>query len=227
MSVRSANGFRGRRRDPDHMTFAAITDVPTPTNEPVREYAPGSPERDGLVAEVAALNAAEPIDLPHVIAGWHAMGDGERIDVVQPHRHRAVLGTLTNARPRPRRRRQSMRPSSREEGMGRNPVRRAGGGLPSCRRSARRAVAAPKLAAATMLGQSKSVYQAEIDSSCELADFWRFNVAFARQLMAQQPDQLAQGCGTAPTTGRSRASSTPSRRSTSPPSRAICRRRPR
>ena len=50
----------------------------------------------GCVAELAAL-ADHPIDLPHVIGGKHRMGDGERIDVVQPHRHAATLGTLTNA----------------------------------------------------------------------------------------------------------------------------------
>ena len=74
----------------------AITQVPLPANEPVRDYAPHSPERTRLNAELAALND-QPIDLPHVIGGSHRMGDGERIDVVQPHRHAAKLGTLTNA----------------------------------------------------------------------------------------------------------------------------------
>src|ERR1700733_9939928 len=83
--------------DPDHMSaFSAITDVPAPTNEPVHEYAPGSPERARLITELDDQNAAGPIDLPHVIAGRHAMGSGDRIDVVQPPRHSAVLGTLTN-----------------------------------------------------------------------------------------------------------------------------------
>ena len=74
----------------------AITQVPTPANEPVHDYAPQSPERTRLRAELSAL-ADHPIDLPHVIGGNHRMGDGERIDVVQPHRHAATLGTLTNA----------------------------------------------------------------------------------------------------------------------------------
>ena len=74
----------------------AITRVPTPANEPVHNYAPQSSERTRLHAELAAL-ADHPIDLPHVIDGRHRMGDGERIDVVQPHRHAATLGTLTNA----------------------------------------------------------------------------------------------------------------------------------
>ena len=74
----------------------AITQVPMPTNEPVHDYAPQSPERTRLLAQLAAL-ADNPIDLPHVIGDKHRMGDGERIDVVRPHRHAAKLGTLTNA----------------------------------------------------------------------------------------------------------------------------------
>ncbi len=74
----------------------AITQVPMPVNEPIHDYAPQSPERARLRAELASL-ADHPIDLPHVIGGKHRMGDGERIDVVQPHRHAATLGTLTNA----------------------------------------------------------------------------------------------------------------------------------
>lgn len=74
----------------------AITQVPVPANEPVHDYAPKSPERTRLRTELASL-ADHPIDLPHVIGGRHRMGDGERIDVVQPHRHAARLGTLTNA----------------------------------------------------------------------------------------------------------------------------------
>jgi 1-pyrroline-5-carboxylate dehydrogenase len=66
-----------------------------------------------------------------------------------------------------------------------------------------------------MLGQSKTCYQAEIDAACELADFWRFNVAFAKQIHAEQPVS-SPACGTGRTTGRSRASSTRSPRSTSP-----------
>jgi len=74
----------------------AITQVPMPANEPVHDYAPQSAERTRLLAELAAL-ADNPIDLPHVIGGIHRMGVGERIDVVQPHRHAARLGTFTNA----------------------------------------------------------------------------------------------------------------------------------
>src|SRR4051794_4846398 len=74
----------------------AITDVPLPTNEPVHDYAPGSGERTRLTEALHTV-APDPIDLPHVIGGDRRMGDGDRVDVVQPHRHSARLGTFTNA----------------------------------------------------------------------------------------------------------------------------------
>ncbi len=79
------------------------------------------------------------------------------------------------------------------------------------------------LNAATMLNQSKTVYQAEIDAACELIDFWRFNVAFARRTSCASSRSRRRRCGTRPTTGRSKASSTRCRRSTSPPSAATSR----
>ncbi len=162
----------------------AITDVPLPTNEPVRDYAPQSPERARLTVALADL-ADAAIDLPHVIGGKHAMGDGARIDVVAPHRHASVLGTLTNAE-------HADAAAAVEAAVA---AKAAWAATPFDERAAvflRAAdlLAGPwreKIAAATMLGQSKTAYQAEIDASCELADFWRFNVAFARQIMAQQP----------------------------------------
>lgn len=162
----------------------AITDVPVPANEPVHDYTPDSPERARLCAALGAL-ADHPIDLPHVIAGTHRMGDGERIDVVQPHRHAATLGTLTNAT-------HTDAAAAVEAAMA---AKNSWAATPFDERAAvflRAAdmLAGPwreKIAAATMLGQSKTAYQAEIDAPCELIDFWRFNVAFARQILAQQP----------------------------------------
>jgi 1-pyrroline-5-carboxylate dehydrogenase len=164
--------------------IAAITDVPAPVNEPVHEYAPGSPERARLITALDAL-VGDVIDLPHVIGGAHTMGAGERIDVVQPHRHSAVLGTLTNAG-------HAEAAAAVDAAVA---AKDAWAATPFDERAAvflRAAdlLAGPwreKIAAATMLGQSKSAYQAEIDASCELVDFWRFNVAFARQIMAEQP----------------------------------------
>jgi 1-pyrroline-5-carboxylate dehydrogenase len=162
----------------------AITDVPLPANEPVHEYAPGAPERTRLIEQLDAL-ADNPIDLPHVIAGEHRMGDGDRIDVVQPHRHAAVLGTLTNA-------------GHADAAAAIDAAARAKPQWEATPFDERAAIflraadllAGPwreKLCAATMLGQSKSAYQAEIDAACELIDFWRFNVGFARRILAEQP----------------------------------------
>ena len=162
----------------------AITDVPLPANEPIHEYAPHSPERTRLTEALKTLSA-EPIDLPHVIGGKHVMGGGQRIDVVQPHNHRAVLGTLTNAGHAEATAAVEAATSAKADWAA----------LPFDERAAvilRAAdlLAGPwreKMAAATMLGQSKTAYQAEIDTPCELIDFWRFNVEFARQILAQQP----------------------------------------
>jgi 1-pyrroline-5-carboxylate dehydrogenase len=162
----------------------AITDVPSPANEPIHDYAPNSPERARLQNELAAL-AGNPIELPHVIGGTHRMGDGERINVVQPHRHAATLGTLTNAQP-------ADAVAAVDAAMA---ARTHWAATPFDERAAiflraAELLAGPwreKIAAATMLGQSKTAYQAEIDAPCELADFWRFNVGFARQILEQQP----------------------------------------
>ncbi|MGA5542811.1 L-glutamate gamma-semialdehyde dehydrogenase [Mycobacterium sp. NPDC051198] len=162
----------------------AITDVPSPANEPVHDYAPRSGERARLATALGELTGA-PIDLPHVIGGKHIMGGGARIDVVQPHRHRATLGTLTNAE-------HADASAAIEAALA---AKADWARMPFDERAAVFLRAADllsgpwreKIAAATMLGQSKTAYQAEIDAPCELIDFWRFNVEFARQILAQQP----------------------------------------
>lgn len=162
----------------------ARTQVPMPVNEPVSDYAPNSPERARLSAALHELTA-EPIELPHVIGGQRRMGSGERHNVVAPHRHSVVLGTLTNAG-------HSEAQAAVEAAMA---AKQQWAATPFDERAAvflRAAdlLAGPwreKIAAATMLGQSKSAYQAEIDAPCELIDFWRFNVAFAREILAEQP----------------------------------------
>jgi 1-pyrroline-5-carboxylate dehydrogenase len=162
----------------------AVTEVPAPANEPVFEYAPNSPERARLVTALTEL-ADDPIDLPHVIGGTHRMGGGERIDVVQPHRHAATLGTLTNAEHSDATAAVDAAMAAKDEWANTPFDERAAVFL-----RAADLLAGPwreKLCAATMLGQSKSAYQAEIDAACELIDFWRFNVGFAREIMAQQP----------------------------------------
>jgi 1-pyrroline-5-carboxylate dehydrogenase len=168
----------------------AVTRVPAPVNEPVLDYAPGSPERAQVEQALAAL-AGERIDLPSTIGGRRVMGAGKKRDVVQPHARRHVLGTLRNA--------------TADDALAAIAAARAA--APGWRelsvddRAAIFLKAADLLAgpwrqtlnAATMLGQSKTVYQAEIDAACELIDFWRFNVHFAREVIAEQP--MANACG--------------------------------
>ncbi|MBB6173483.1 1-pyrroline-5-carboxylate dehydrogenase [Nocardiopsis mwathae] len=162
----------------------AITNVPTPVNEPVLTYAPGSPERAELERKLAELGK-EPVELPMTIGGERRMGGGERIDVVRPHDHARVLGTTANA----------THDDARAAIAAAKKAAPAWRDLPFDERAAIILRAADLLAgpwrqtlnAATMLGQSKTAIQAEIDSACELIDFWRFNVAYARRLMAEQP----------------------------------------
>ncbi|WFE24885.1 L-glutamate gamma-semialdehyde dehydrogenase [Solwaraspora sp. WMMD791] len=167
----------------------AVTTTPAPRNEPIRDYAPGSPDQVGLSRRLAELSDAR-IDLPMTIGGRQRMAAGAPIDVVMPHRHRHVLGVTGNAEP-----------ADAEAAVA--AARQAAPGwraLPYADRAAVFLRAADLLAgpwrdtlnAATMLGQSKTAYQAEIDSACELIDFLRFNVHFGHQVLAEQP-QSAPG----------------------------------
>lgn len=158
--------------------------VPDPTNEPVRGYAPGSAERESLQRRLAEL-AGERHELTMTIDGRQRMAAGEPIDVVQPHRHRHVLGVTHNA-------------TTADAAAAVDAAKRAAPvwrDLPFSERAAVFLRAADLLAgpwrdtlnAATMLGQSKTAIQAEIDAACELIDFLRFNVHFAQQILAEQP----------------------------------------
>ncbi|HEY8372192.1 MAG TPA: L-glutamate gamma-semialdehyde dehydrogenase, partial [Pseudonocardiaceae bacterium] len=162
----------------------AVTSVPTPANEPVHTYAPGSAERESLQKRLAELEA-EQHELTMTIGGEQRMAGGERFDVVQPHDHRHVLGTSAQA-------------TADDVAAAVRAAKEAAPAWRSLSFDERAAVllrAADLLSgpwrdtlnAATMLGQSKTVQQAEIDSACELIDFMRFNVHFARQLLADQP----------------------------------------
>jgi 1-pyrroline-5-carboxylate dehydrogenase len=141
----------------------AVTQVPTPVNEPVHGYAPGSPERARLEAKLKEL-ADNPIDLPCTIGGEKRMGGGERFDVVQPHNHKARLGTYANAT-------QQDAQDAIDAALAAAPAWRA---MSFDDRAAIILRAAELLsgpwretiAASTMLGQSKTAQQAEIDSPC-------------------------------------------------------------
>ncbi|MFG2136187.1 L-glutamate gamma-semialdehyde dehydrogenase [Streptomyces sp. NPDC048650] len=168
----------------------AVTQVPVPVNEPVHTYAPGSAERSRLEAKLKEL-ADNPIELPMTIGGERRMGAGERFDVVQPHHHAARLGTFGTATVKDAQ-------DAVDAALAAAPAWRA---LSFDDRAAIILKAADllagpwreTLAAATMLGQSKTAQQAEIDTPCELIDFWRFNVHFARQILAEQPPANSPG----------------------------------
>ncbi len=166
----------------------ALFSVPEPHNEPVGAYAPGSPQRTSLERRIAEL-AAERVDLTMTVDGVRLPGGGDPVDVVQPHRHRHVLGTLRHA-------------THADARAAVDAAKRAAPGwraLPYAERAAVFLRAAELLAsswrdtlnAATILGQSKSVQQAEIDSACELIDFLRFNVHFGQQILGGQPQSSA------------------------------------
>lgn len=163
----------------------AITTPPRPINEPVHTYAPGTAERRRIVDELSRQSSAEPVELPHIIGGAAHIGDGELLDVVQPHSHHEVLGTMTNATHDDARAAVDAAMAAQESWAHTTFDDRAAVLL-----RAADLLSGPwreKLAAATMLGQSKTVQQAEIDAPCELVDFWRFNVEFAREILAEQP----------------------------------------
>src|SRR3954454_1640098 len=131
------------------------------------------------------MASADPAELTMTIAGRQRMGSGDAIDVVQPHRHSAVLGTLRDAGRGDVEEAVSAALSAAPEWRASSYDDRAGVLL-----RAAELLAGPwrdTLNAATMLGQSKTAIQAEIDSACELIDFWRFNVSFASQILREQP----------------------------------------
>jgi 1-pyrroline-5-carboxylate dehydrogenase len=167
-----------------------ITDVPFPVNEPVLTYAPGTPERADLEAKLAELSGQQH-ELTCTIGGDEKLGGGDEINTVAPHRHAQVLGTMGNA----------------TGDDARAAIAAATEAAPAWRalsyddraaiflRAAELAAGPWRqvLNATTMLGQSKTVQQAEIDAACELIDFWRFNVHFGRQILEEQPMHNAPG----------------------------------
>ena len=162
----------------------AVTNVPLPVNEPVRSYAPGSAERTSLEARLKELGSMQH-ELTMTIGGEQRAGSGEPIDVVQPHRHAAVLGTTRDAGA-------TDVQAAVDAALAAAPAWRdtSFDDRASVLLRAADLLAGPwrdTLNAATMLGQSKTAVQAEIDSACELIDFLRFNVAFGRGILEEQP----------------------------------------
>ncbi|MDX6323724.1 MAG: 1-pyrroline-5-carboxylate dehydrogenase [Nocardioidaceae bacterium] len=162
----------------------AITSPPLPVNEPNLTYAPGTPERAALEVELARQEGTQ-VDLTATIGGRKVSGGGAEVQVTQPHDHHHVLGTLKGA-------------TKADAQAAVEAAKGAAADWAATDFDDRAAVLLKaaellsgswrqRLNAATMLGQSKTAYQAEIDAACELIDFWRFNVHFARQILAEQP----------------------------------------
>ena len=165
----------------------AITAAPAPRNEPVRSYAPQTPQRESLLRMLAKL-ADQRAELTMTIGGIQRMAAGQPFNVVTPHQHAHVLGTSAQA-------------SATDVADAVRAAMQAAPAwhdLPFDERAAILLRAADLAAgpwrdtlnAATMLGQSKSVQQAEIDAACELIDFWRFNVHYARRILEEQPSSV-------------------------------------
>jgi 1-pyrroline-5-carboxylate dehydrogenase len=157
--------------------------VPPPVNEPIRSYAPGSPERASLKARLKAM-AGDKVDMPLIIGGKEVK-TGECGRSVMPHDHAHVLGEYQKA-------------SEKHVLLAIDAAKAAQKEWAAWSFDDRAAVilkAAELLTtswrdtinAATMLGQSKTAFQAEIDSACEIIDFWRFNVHYGQELLDEQP----------------------------------------
>ncbi|MFQ5550450.1 MAG: L-glutamate gamma-semialdehyde dehydrogenase [Gemmatimonadales bacterium] len=157
--------------------------VPVPHNEPVLSYSPGTAERSELKAKLAELSSAE-IEIPLIIGGKEVR-TGDTAKAIMPHRHSHVMATWHRAgEAEVERAAQAAAKAHRDWSTWRWEDRaaillKAGELLATSFRQWSNA--------ATMLGQSKTSHQAEIDAACELVDFFRFNVKFAERLFSDQP----------------------------------------
>ncbi|TBR23659.1 L-glutamate gamma-semialdehyde dehydrogenase [bacterium] len=161
----------------------SIATVPMPQNETILSYAPGSPERETLKATLKQMGSTVA-DIPMFIGG-EEVRTGKLGDCRPPHDHQRLIGRYH----------MGTKKHAADAVKAALKARRAWAATPFHDRAAVFLRAAellagpyrPVLNAATMLCQSKSAYQAEIDSACELIDFWRFNPSFAEDLYSHQP----------------------------------------
>jgi 1-pyrroline-5-carboxylate dehydrogenase len=168
----------------DIAAIAGNRQVPTPVNEPVRTYAPGSPERGALKARLASM-ARERVEIPLIIGG-REVRSGTRRQSVMPFKHGHVLADWNVAEPKHLRQAVAAALKARRE-WARWPLEdraavilRAAELLSASWRDT--------VNASTMLCQAKTAGQAEIDAACELIDFWRFNVKYAHEIYSEQPN---------------------------------------
>lgn len=165
----------------------AIFTVPVAQNEPVKAYAPGSTERDALLKEYHKRYDQSPIDIPMYI-GSKEIRTSEKLTLSPPHEHQKVIGHMNYGT---HQHVEDAIASAME-------AKAAWANLPWEERAAIFLKAADLLAgpfrdrmnAATMLAQSKNVFQTEIDAACELIDFFRFNVQYMTEIYRQQPESL-------------------------------------
>lgn len=152
-------------------------------NEPVKSYAPGTPERKELQETIAALRKQE-IEIPMYIGGNKVKGE-HKVRIAPPHDHKHTLGHYYKSDKKHVQQAIDAALAAAEKWRNLSWEHRASVFL-----KAADLIAGPyraKLNAATMLGQSKNAFQAEIDSACEIVDFLRFNVQFMTEIYANQP----------------------------------------
>ncbi|HSW30862.1 MAG TPA: L-glutamate gamma-semialdehyde dehydrogenase [Longimicrobiales bacterium] len=157
--------------------------VPPPRNEPVLSYAPGTPERAALKAKLKEMSATV-VDIPLIIGG-EEIRTGDTVDVVSPHDHRRVLARAHKAGPAQVRKAVAAAMKAHRHWSTMKWEDRAAIFL-----KAAELLAGPwrqVINASTMLGQSKTAHQAEIDAAAEMVDFFRFNVHYAEKIYAEQP----------------------------------------
>ena len=161
----------------------AIRQVPLPINEPIKSYAPGTPERAELKARLASM-ATEHVEIPLIIGGKEVRTN-KTFKAVMPFKHSHVLATVHSAEPQHVQQAIDAALAARKEWASWAWEDRAAVML-----RAAELLAGPwraTLNAATMLGQAKTAFQTEIDAACELIDFLRFNVSYAQDLYSEQP----------------------------------------
>ena len=163
--------------------FAGTRRVPPPVNEPVKSHAPGSPEKAALKARLTDM-ARERVDIP-IIVGGKEIRTGDLAQSVMPHDHAHVLADWHRATPDVVHQAIAAAKTAEADWANWSWEDRAAVFL----RAAELLTTTWRqtVNASTMLGQSKTAFQAEIDSACELIDFWRFNPAYAQELYAEQP----------------------------------------
>jgi len=162
----------------------AVIRPPRPVNEPVLDYAPGSPERAALKAALADA-AAREIEVPLVIGG-ERVHTGRTADMVMPHDHGHRLGVYHKAGPDEVQRAIDAAVAAQKDWQALRWEERAAIFLRAAELLAVKYRA--QINAGSMLNGGKTVFQAEIDAACELIDFLRFNVAYAQEIYEKQPE---------------------------------------